>query len=53
MLKNYLKGTIRNKMNTILAGTTFNLKKMLHRIKGQILFVIFEILKLDTIRQNV
>jgi len=45
MLRNYLKGAIGDKMNTILAGTAFNLKKMLNRIKEQILFVIFEILK--------
>ena len=46
MLKNYLKGVNGDKMNTILAGTAFNLKKMLNRIKEQILFAIFEILKL-------
>ncbi len=45
MLKNYLKGVNGDKMNTILAGTAFNLKKMLNRIKEQILFTIFEILK--------
>ncbi len=43
MLKNYLKGAIGNQLNTILAGTGFNLKKMLNRIKKQILFAIFEI----------
>ena len=44
MLRNYLKGAIGNQLNTILAGTGFNLKKMLNRIKEQILFVFFETL---------
>ena len=44
MLKNYLKGVIGDQLNTILAGTGFNLKKMLNRIKEQILFVLFQIL---------
>jgi len=39
MLRNYLKGVKGNKLNTILAGTGFNLKKMLNRIKEQILFI--------------
>ena len=41
MLRNYLRGAIGNQLNTILAGTGFNLKKMLNRIKEQILFVLF------------
>jgi IS5 family transposase len=44
MLRNYLKGAIGNQLNTILAGTGFNLKKMLNRIKEQVLFVFFETL---------
>ena len=44
MLKNYLKGTIGDQLNTLLAGTGFNLKKMLNRIKEQILFSLFQIL---------
>lgn len=44
MLRNYLKGTTGDQLNTILAGTGFNLKKMLNRIKEQILFTIFQIL---------
>ena len=42
MLRNYLKGVNGNQLNTILAETGFNLKKMLNRIKKQILFVLFE-----------
>ena len=42
MLRNYLKGANGDQLNTILAGTGFNLKKMLNRIKEQILFVFFE-----------
>lgn len=38
MLRNYLKGTAGDQLNTILAGTGYNLKKMLNRIKKQILF---------------
>ena len=44
MLRNYLKGYIGDQLNTILAGTGFNLKKMLNRIKEQILFDLFQIL---------
>ena len=41
MLRNYLKGAAGNQLNTILAGTGFNLKKMLNIIKEQILFGLF------------
>ena len=41
MLRNYLKGATGNQLNTILAGTGFNLKKMLNIIKEQILFSLF------------
>lgn len=44
MLRNYLKGVIGDQLNTILAGTGFNLKKMLNRIKAQILFELFQII---------
>lgn len=44
MLRNYLKGVIGDQLNTLLAGTGFNLKKMLNRIKEQILFELFHIL---------
>ena len=40
MLRNYLKGVKGDKLNTILAGMGFNLKKMLNRIKEQILFIL-------------
>ena len=33
---------VGNQLNPNLAGTGFNLKKMLNRIKEQILFAIFE-----------
>ena len=46
MLRNYLKGVIGDQLNTILAGTGYNLKKMLNRIKEQILFTLFQIIKL-------
>ena len=44
MLRNFLKGTNGDMMNTILAGTAFNFKKLLNRIKKQILFVIFKMI---------
>jgi len=44
MLRNYLKGVIGDQLNTILAGTGYNLKKMLNRIKEQILFDLFQII---------
>lgn len=43
MLRNYLKGVVGDQLNTILAGTGYNLKKMLNRIKKQILFALFQI----------
>ena len=46
ILKNYLKGITGYQINTILAGTGFNVKKMLSRIKEQILFILFQILNL-------
>jgi hypothetical protein len=46
MLRNFLKGANGNQLNTILAGMGFNLKKMLNRIKKQILFIFFGILNL-------
>jgi len=46
MLRNYLKGAKGDMMNTILAGTAFNLKKMLNRIKEQILFAIFRLVNI-------
>ena len=44
MLRNYLKGVIGDQLNTILAGTGYNLKKMLNRIKEQILFDLLRII---------
>lgn len=36
MIRNYLKGELGDKVNTILAGTAFNLKKMLLRIEADL-----------------
>ena len=36
MIRNYLKGELGDKVNTIMAGTAFNLKKMLLRIKSEL-----------------
>ncbi len=47
MLRNYLKGVNGDKINTILAGTGFNLKKMLNRIKEQVLLALFRIFFLE------
>jgi hypothetical protein len=41
-----LKGVIGDQLNTILAGTGFNFKKMLNRIKEQILFSLLQVLNL-------
>ncbi len=50
VLINFLKGTNGDMMNTILAVTAFNFKKMLNRIREQILFAIFRLVNiiLDT-----
>ncbi len=47
MLRNYLNGVNGDKINTILAGTGFNLKKMLNRIKEQVLLALFRIFFLE------
>jgi len=36
MIRNYLKGEMGDKVNTIMAATAFNLKKMLSRIKKEL-----------------
>ncbi len=50
MLRNYLKGVIGDQLNTILAGTGYNLKKMLNRIIEQILFDHIQILLLYSLQ---
>lgn len=43
MIRNYLKGELGDKVNTIMAGTAFNLKKMLLRIKTELKNILFQI----------
>jgi transposase, IS5 family len=45
MIRNYLKGELGDKINTILAGTAFNLKKMLSEIKKEIKNILDYFLK--------
>ena len=45
MLRNYLKGTLGDKVNTIMAATGFNLMKKLNQIKNELLWQIFLLLK--------
>jgi len=41
MLRNYLKGTLGDSINTILAATAFNLKKRLNQIKEELKNIFF------------
>ncbi len=45
MLRNYLKGTLGDKLNTIMAATGFNLMKKLNQIKKELSWQIFLLLK--------
>ena len=46
MLRNYLKRVIGDQIDTVLAGTGYNLKKMLNRIKKQIFFTLIQVLNI-------
>ena len=45
MIRNYLKGEMGDKVNTILAGAAFNLKKMLTKIKTELKNIFFDFVK--------
>lgn len=45
MIRNFLRGELGDKVNTILAATAFNLKKMLRRLNEDINFILFEFLR--------
>jgi len=42
MIRNYLRGEMGDKVNTILAATAFNLKKMLSKIKKELKNIFFD-----------
>jgi len=50
MLRNYLKGTLGDKVNTIMAATGFNLMKKLNQIKNELLWQIFLLLKFRSVQ---
>ena len=41
MMRNYLSGLMGDKVNTIMAATAFNLKKMLNKIKKELENIFF------------
>lgn len=43
MLRNYLKGTEGDMINTILAGAAFNMMKILRRIRESVISVLNEL----------
>lgn len=45
MIRNYLKGEMGDKVNTILAAAAFNLKKMLSRIKKELKNIFFDFIE--------
>lgn len=51
MIRNYLKGELGDKVNTIMAGTAFNLKKMLKRIKTDLKNILSQFF--DSVFQNI
>lgn len=46
MIRNYLKGEMGDKVNTIMAGTAFNLRKMLLRIKANLETILSQFFEL-------
>jgi len=44
MIRNYLSGELGDIMNTLLAATGFNMKKMLRRLRSQVLNYFFKLL---------
>jgi transposase, IS5 family len=45
MIRNYLRGEMGDKVNTILAAAAFNLKKMLSRIKKELKNIFFDFIE--------
>ena len=45
MLRNYLKGTEGDMINTILAGAAFNMMKILRRIRESVISVLTELIE--------
>lgn len=45
MLRNYLKGTEGDMINTILAGAAFNMMKILRRIRESVISVLNELIE--------
>jgi IS5 family transposase len=45
MERNYLKGTVGDEINSILAGAALNFKRLLRKFEQEIIFSIFNILK--------
>jgi len=41
MLRNYLKGSIGDEINAILAGAAFNFKRLLRIYEQELIFVLF------------
>lgn len=44
MARNYLKGTVGDEMNAILAGAAFNFRRLLRVIEQEIIFSVFEMI---------
>ena len=47
MARNYLKGTVGDEMNAILATTGFNLRLLLKEIERNIILAIFKIINIS------
>jgi hypothetical protein len=45
MLRNYLKGTEGDMINTLLAGAAFNMMKMLRKIRESVICVLNELIE--------
>jgi len=46
MIRNYLKGELGDKVNTILAGTAFNMQKMLRRIRENLKNILSQFIEM-------
>ena len=46
MVKNYLKGQIRDKINALMAAAGFNFRRLLRKLNMEIIFFFFQIQKI-------
>ncbi len=46
MVRNYLKGQIRDKINALMAVAGFNFHRLLRKMKAEVIFFFFQLQKI-------